>query len=288
MKKNKGRFVAIIRFLGVLVMSLGLSACLAPSPESVADQPRAAAGWGYEIFASDISYADNIVIGGNGEIFVSLENKAGVGQVIRLKDGQRQVIADGLNRPDGLALSGSDLYITEEVPAGRLIRVDLTDLSQTVLAKLERPEGVDIASDGSVVIAEDSQGGRLIRIGNSGRIDLLAQGFDRPEGLSIAPDGRIYLAETNAGRIIELTDGRARTLVEGLNKPDQVGVARDGAVWITEDQKPGRLLRFYQGRLEVVVEGLMAPQGIAFDAKGQVYVSEQGRHRILLVRRSAD
>ena len=51
------------------------------------------------------------MIGANGEMYVSLENANGVGQVIRLIDGSRQIVADALNRPDGLALKGSQLYI---------------------------------------------------------------------------------------------------------------------------------------------------------------------------------
>ena len=280
--------MSFVRPLVALIVSLVVSACLAPSTGIITDQPLASDGWEYEVFASELPRADNIVIGANGEMYVSLENANGVGQVIRLIDGSRQIVADALNRPDGLALKGSQLYITEEVRGGRLIRVDLTDLSQTVVATLEKPEGIDLAPDGSVIVAEDIMAGRLIRVIDNDTVDVIAEGLVRPEGISIAPDGRIYVAETSTGRIFELSAEGIRVLVEGLNSPDQVGVAQDGAIWITEDEKPGRLLRYYNDRLEVVVEGLMAPQGIAFDADGNIYVSEQRRNRIVLVRRVVD
>lgn len=280
--------MSVVRPVVALSLSLILSACLASGHETKADQPLATHGWKYEIYISDLSRADNIAIGKNGEFYVSLENSKGVGQVIRLINGHREIIANGLNRPDGLALSGSQLYITEEVPGGRLIRVDLTDLSQTVVALLEKPEGIDLAPDGSLIIAEDIMAGRLIRMIDKDAFDVVESGLIRPEGISIAPDGRIYVAETSTGRVFELSSGASRVLVEGLKEPDQVAVNKDGAIWITEDQEPGRLLRYYNDQLEVVIEGLMSPQGIAFDAQGNIYVSEQGRDRIILIRRDVE
>ncbi|MEE9140436.1 MAG: hypothetical protein V3U18_06625, partial [Alphaproteobacteria bacterium] len=157
----------VLKALTFLAATLGIGTSpitSADPADSFCDEPRAAAGWHYEVFASGLPRADNIAVGAEGEVYVSLEVGKGEGQVVRLRDGRRQIVAEGLDRPDGLALTPSHLYVTEEVWRGRLIRVDLADMSRTVLARLNKPEGVDILPDGSLVVAEDYPGGRLLRV----------------------------------------------------------------------------------------------------------------------------
>lgn len=266
-------------------LALMLAACTAPAgQEEPPPEPRPAAGWSLEVFETDLPRVDNIAVGPAGELYLSLELRR-EGSVIRLSSGQRRVLADGLDRPDGLALGAGVLYVTEEVDDGRVIEIDLSDLSQTVIATLKQPEGIDFLPDGHLAVTEDIVPGRLLRISLSGDIEVLLTGLVLAEGLAVSPEGAIYFAEEGAGTVSMFKDGRTRVVVGGLNKPDQIALAPDGALWISEDARPGRLLRHHAGSLETIAEDLQSPQGIAFGPQGEVYVSEQGRDRILVLRR---
>ncbi len=265
--------------------ALLLVACAAPAgQEEPPPEPRPAAGWSLEVFESGLPRVDNIAVGAAGELYVSLEVKR-EGSVLRLSGGERRVLAAGLDRPDGLALGTGVLYVTEEVDDGRVIEIDLGDLSQTVVATLDQPEGIDLLPDGRLAVTEDIKPGRLLGVSLTGEIEVLLTGLLFPEGLAVSPEGAIYFAEEGAGTVSMFQDGRTRVVVGGLNRPDQIALAPDGALWISEDAKPGRLLRHHAGSLETIVEDLQAPQGIAFGPLGEVYVSEQGRDRILVLRR---
>ena len=276
------------RFLGAIATAsilFGFGFLGAHSVE-MGTNPIAATGWTFELFATDLYRVDNVVVGGVGdEIFATLEIPS-EGRVVRIANGEKVTLVSGLNKPDGLAIRLPYLYITEEVDDGRVTRLDLRDLSRTVLAILEGPEGIDFLPDGSLVVGED-HGGRILHITLAGEVEVLVEGLRKPEGLAVSPNGTIYFAESKTGRILSVADNGLKTVIGGLNHPDQVEFAPDGALWISEDANPGRLLRYFSGRLEVIMAGLMAPQGIAFGRNGEVYVAEQGRSRILVLRRTA-
>lgn len=268
----------------VAPLALLLAACTEPTAQrrTPPPEPRASDGWSFEVFEKDLPRVDNIAVGPTGELYLSLEERR-VGSVVRLRAGERRILADGLDRPDGLALGSGVLYVTEEVDEGRIIEIDLGDLSQTIITTLKQPEGIDFLPDGDLAITEDIVPGRLLRVSLSGEIEVLLTDLVLPEGLAVSSDGAIYFAEQDAGTVSVFKDGRARVVVGGLNKPDQITLAPDGAIWISEDARPGRLLRYHEGSLETIVEDLWAPQGIAFGLEGEVYLSEQGRNRILVL-----
>ncbi len=243
----------------------------------------ASAGWTYKVLAENLYGVDNVVVGSQGELFASFETPEH-GHVARIQGSDVEDIAVELHRPDGLAIQDPYLFITEEVDNGSVTRIDLRDLSTTILTRLRGPEGIEVLPNGSLLVAED-HGGRIVLVSQNGQTEILAKGFRQPEGLAVATDGTIYLAETKTGRVLAVSHGQLFSFIEGLDHPDQVEIAPDGALWITEDAKPGRLLRYFNGRTETVMSGLMAPQGIAFGANGDVYVAEQGRNRILAVNK---
>ncbi len=253
-----------------------------------AAQPiRVHESWSHHQVVGELPKVDNIAVGRNGSLYVSLERSGRNGMVLRLdRDGSQHVVARGLRRPDGLALTDAHLFVTEEVERGRVIRIDLRNFKQTIVATLNMPEGIVVQADGGLIIAEDLKvGGRVVRVRPDGRVAALVVGLQRPEGLARSRDGALYVAETGTGRILTFTKSTKHIVLSGLDRPDQIAVAPDGALWITEDKERGRLLRWSEGRLQTIVSGLERPQGIAFDRAGGIYVVEQGRNRVLRVRR---
>lgn len=263
----------------LLLALLGIVSCQRRNPIN----PTATEGWDFTILHTGLLKVDNIAVDPKGNLFVSLELI--VGKVLRLSGTRKETIAEYLRRPDGLLLTDTHLFVTEEVSDGRVLKIDLNDKKIETLLHLEEPEGIDQTPEGILLVAEDTPGGRVLRIAPNGMIiDALVEGLNRPEGVAVAPDGTAYVTETKIGRVLAITPASQEVIITGLNRPDQVAITQDGIVWITEDAKPGRLLYYENGKLTIVMKGLWFPQGIAF-RDDEVLVAEQGRGRILSVRR---
>ncbi len=266
----------------LLLALLGLVACQRRNPIN----PTATEGWDFTILHTNLPRVDNIAVDPKGNLYVSLELQKG--KVLRLSGTRKETIAENLRRPDGLLLTDTHLFVTEEIRDGRVLKIDLNDKKVETLLHLNKPESIDQTREGILLVAEDTPGGRVLRIAPNGMvIDALVEDLNRPEGVAVASDGTVYVTETGNGRVLAITPATQEVIITGLNKPDQVAVTQDGIVWITEDAKPGRLLRYENGKLTTVMKGLWEPQGIAF-RDDEVLVAEQGHDRILSVRRKAD
>ncbi len=253
----------------------------APSEHVVAE-----ADWKFRVAAKNLPGIDNLVIAPDGSLYATQELPNGAGKVIRLHRGEVSVVALGFTRSDGLLLRGKQLFITEEIPEGRVLEFDLTSKKQRVLATLHSPEGIDMLPDGALVVSEDNINGRLLRVSRDGKgvPEVILGGLNRPEGLAAKPDGTVIFAETATGRVLSFRNGEVNVVVDDLDEPDQVEIAPDGSLWITEDVNDGRLLRLKDGALETVLSGLRSPQGMAFGADGSIWLAERGRQRILAIQ----
>ena len=244
-----------------------------------------AQAWEYEIFATGLNRVDNLVFDENQSLYVSLEQSDGQGTIVLIEDGRRSIVAGGLRRPDGLILISDELFITEEVEDGRVIKLDLNTAQPEIVAILQKPEGILLLANGDLAITEDlHSGGRLVAVTPDGIVNVLLDNLEKPEGLALASDGTLYLAESGTGRILHVSGSNVSTLIDGLHYPDQIVVATDGSIWITEDRLEGRVLRFSDGRLETIVSNIAKPQGIAIGEDGWVYIAEQGLNRIVRLR----
>jgi glucose/arabinose dehydrogenase len=245
----------------------------------------AAAGWKYRVVTQNLPGIDNLVMAPDGSLYATQELPNGAGKVIRLRRGEVTIVASGFSRPDGLLLRGKFLFITEEIPEGRVLEFDLASKKQRVLATLHNPEGIDTLPDGDLVVSEDSINGRLLRVRRDGAkaVEVILGGLNRPEGLVARPDGAVIFAETATGRVLSYKSGEVNVVVDDLDEPDQVEIAPDGSLWITEDTRDGRLLRLKDGALETVLSGLRSPQGMAFGSDGSVWLAERGRQRLLVI-----
>lgn len=250
-----------------------------------ADRPWLQDGQRYEVYASGLSKVNNIAIAPDRSFYVSQELPDGKGRIVRLKHGERTVVLRGLHSPDGLALTPTSLFVTEEIERGRVVRLNLASLEAELIATVNKPAGMNRSFDGSLVVSEGSTTeGRLVTVSMNGQVDMLVDGLSQPEGIALGRDGRLYVAERAKGRVLLVSPWGIRTIVRGLYSPDQLAIAADGALWITENDEAGRVLRFFEGRLQTVLAGVRNARGIAIDSDGWVYIAEQGRDRIIRVR----
>jgi len=111
----------------------------------------------------------------NGDVLVA-EQGTGTLAVIDRNSGERTTVAEDI---PGLAAmrpySNDEVYVTDVI-AGELSRVNIRSGSRTVIAGgLDRPEGFDLAPDGSIVLAEVGRR-RVVRIdAGSGEIAEIAR-----------------------------------------------------------------------------------------------------------------
>ena len=279
--RKRGVSVRFLCGLAAAVIAVSAAGSESVTPAEVV----AEAGWKYRVVTQNLPGIDNLVMAPDGSLYATQELPNGAGKVIRLRRGEVTIVASGFSRPDGLLLRGKFLFITEEIPEGRVLEFDLASKKQRVLATLHNPEGIDTLPDGDLVVSEDSINGRLLRVRRDGAkpVEVMLGGLNRPEGLVARPDGAVIFAETATGRVLSYKSGEVNVVVDDLDEPDQVEIAPDGSLWITEDTRDGRLLRLKDGALETVLSGLRSPQGMAFGSDGSVWLAERGRQRLLVI-----
>jgi sugar lactone lactonase YvrE len=128
-----------------------------------------------------------------------------------------RVYAEGLDSPDGLAISPAGVLHVAEERAGRVSRIDAAGSVTPVLTGLDSPEGLAFDPDtGALYVVEDVENGRLIERTADGTVTPLAHGLDAPEGVALSPGGVVYLTESNL-QFAEPQD--VRTRVAALNRP---------------------------------------------------------------------
>ena len=180
---------------------------------------------------------------------------------VDLANGTTTTVASGLSCPEGVALSGGDLYTVENPvgdecrghdlkPAAQLTRVDLATGAQTKVAPLLSPHGL------------------------------------------AAVDGDAYVCEWGAHAItrVNLATG-AKTRVAPLLSPSGCAVGGGYAYAVEQGESDGSLVRVSLQTADktTLVDRLAAPMGVAVDVGGgYVYVGERGKDRVWRVALASD
>lgn len=240
-------------------------------------------GWRYRVVAENLPEVDDLDVGSDASLYATQVLAGGKGRVIRLRNGQPEVVIGGLEHPGGILLHGRYVYVTEQVNEGRVIKLHLGDGRRRVFEGLRNPEHLALLPDGDILVTEDILNGRITRLSGNGATEVITSGLNGLEGLAVARDGTVFIGESNIGRVLAYKNGVINVVVDDLVAPGQIECTPDGALWITENAESGRLLRLKDDSFETVLSGLSDPRGIALAETGAVYVAERGRGRILVV-----
>jgi sugar lactone lactonase YvrE len=152
----------------------------------------------------------------NGQILVL---ELGTGSLVALDDlagEKRHVVAAGFKGPVAMAVNADHVFVTSS--DGVITRVSLGNGSKSVVATgLNKPEGIDVAPDGTLIVAEVGAK-RIVAINpDTGKVtdiaDNLAIGLPAPEGqgaaflttgVAVAKDGTIYVSADLTNAILKI------------------------------------------------------------------------------------
>ncbi|MDP6436013.1 MAG: PQQ-binding-like beta-propeller repeat protein [Gammaproteobacteria bacterium] len=133
------------------------------------------------------------------------------GQVIRLNKEDRKarnIVADGLSGPVGLATGGPGILYVTEATAGRVTRINRGDGSKEIISDgLLQPEGVTVMSDGRIAVVEAGRQQVIAIEPETGATTVLATGLPigavtpeapapvyTPNGIVAGAGGVLYLS----------------------------------------------------------------------------------------------
>jgi streptogramin lyase len=122
--------------------------------------------------------------------------------------------AEHLAAPHGLAVAPDRALLLADTGNNRIVRIDPTGGTTTVLARVTGPRGLDVAPDGTVYVV-DSGANRVLRLSASGsRRGYLAQTSGDLYDVKVARDGAVYVLEAGAaGWVRRISrDGTVTTL----------------------------------------------------------------------------
>lgn len=245
-----------------------------------------ASGWSYQVAYQDVRKAASLVPQPSGGVLVSQELKDGRGSILHIAaDGSRQVMVEGLSKPDGMIAAQGGVVFSQEsanAPVSLLKQGRVYPLFEANNAQGMWADGDDL------YVIEDRKGdGRLLRYRwSDANLTVLRDNLSETEAITRCTDGRLLYTEKDQGTVRQLSnDGHDPIVLSGLNKPTFL-LCDERGMWVSEDSthRARLLLVDSQGRQQTVLSFLKAPQSIVATGDGTYLLAEGGRDRILALR----
>lgn len=244
---------------------------------------QAATGWSYRVAYEGVRKAAGLAHAPGGGILVSEELQDGQGNILLMQpDGEREVMVEGLSKPDGILATRGGLVFSQE-QGGKPVSF-WRDGRLSELFEGDQVQG--LWDDGSYLYAiEDRKGdGRLWRYRwDDQHLSVVRENLSETESITRCSDGRMLYSEKETGLIRELReDGRDPVVIEGLRNPTFL-LCDERGLWISEDSshRARLLLVDAQGVRTTVLSFLKAPQSILPLGEGRYLIAEGGRDRVL-------
>ena len=193
----------------------------------------------------------------------------------------------GLTAPWGLAIEagGATALVTEDVPLGRLVRIDTTtfDVIKTVASPFTSIRDVAIESGGTTALV--AHNGGLSRVDLATGVPTVLASLSSPWGVAIEAGGASALVTdcgagganncSTAGRLarVNLGTGSVTALTSagaGLNGLRSIAIESGGTTALVPEHGTDRLLRITlaSGSVAPVSLNLLGPTGISIEAGG--------------------
>jgi len=211
-------------------------------------------------------------------LFVTDFGNGKIGAYTTSGDVVNASLVSGLSLPVGIAVSGSNIYVTEALN-GTIGSYNTTSgavVNANLVSGLNNPSG--IAVSGSNIYVVNEQNGTIGAYTTSGAVvnTNLVSGLNNPFGIAVS-DSNIYVVNKQNGTIGAYTTSGAvvnARLVSGLNNPS--GIAVSGSNIYVVNGRNGTSSAVVNASL---VSGLNNPSGIA-DSGSNIYATNSGNGTI--------
>lgn len=177
---------------------------------------------------------------GEGNAYVT-DHTAGILYEVKLADGTKRTVADGLGKAYGLGLDGKGNAYVADTGGGKLYEVKLADRTvRTVASGLGKADGLAVnPADGHIYVSDsaghvwsvDPVTGRKCEIALDAKLN----------GLALDASGTLYGTDySDKLYAVNPVDGSRRVVATGMGKNDGAVVDRSGNVYVT-DRGAGKL-----------------------------------------------
>jgi sugar lactone lactonase YvrE len=129
--------------------------------------------------------------------------------IVHLKDGRREVLADGLDGVHGILVTAAGLVLGESY-AGRLLRLDPKTRTVAVLAKGMTYPGFALPAAGGGWLVSELGRNRISRVSVEGRVKKVADVF-QPGAIAYDSRHRV-VGISQDGTLFRLGSGKSRTI----------------------------------------------------------------------------
>jgi alkaline phosphatase len=256
------------------------------------------------IYAEGLSSPDGLALSPDGVLYVSEET---TGCVSRIEPyGRVTAILSGLNQPEGIVFDAAGaLYVVEDVPAdtldsrrGRLVKMTMDGVTETLATDLDAPEGVTWASEGLVYVTESNvqftaspfqYRTRVAVVSSTGEVTRILTNtlWWSYSGITLGPDGFLYVNNEASGTgtddsifVVDPSDGTRTLFASNLRNPEGLRFSAGGGfpLYVVEEDTGGGA-----GQLSrVEADGGHAPfctgfyniEDVVLDPQGRLYISE--------------
>lgn len=244
---------------------------------------QASDDWSVAVLHKNVQKAASLVPLPDGSLLVSQELKKDKGNILRIAaDGQRQIMVDGLSKPDGMIAAQGGWVFSQESD-GRPVQL-LRDSKITDLFMGQSVQGLWDDGENLYAIEDRGENGRLLRYRwSDGELTVLRDKLQETESITRCTDGKLLYTEKKKGVVHQFSeDGKDPVLLAGLNQPTFLMCDQRG-LWISEDSTHRARLLLWDGKGDprTILSFLKAPQSIAPDGKGGYLLAEGGRDRVL-------
>lgn len=267
-------------------------------------------GYTAAVYAEGLSSPDGLAFSPDGLLYVAEES---AGQVSRIEaNGVVTPVLGGLTNPEGLAFDqAGTLYVVEDVPDGRLVKLNPAGITTTLVTGLAAPEGVAVAADGTVYVTESNvqYSSRLADIRtwitavdtagltSTVRLDAFYWSY---AGLTIGADGLLYVTNEAAGLAaadsvfaVHPATGIRSPLASHLLGPEGLRFAAGDnfPLYVAEEDSTGagdgQLSRVEANGAHIpLCTGFYTIEDIILDQAGQLYVSEDSSGLVIRIQAS--